>query len=58
MKKAALAGTNFEGRRAVAILTGHGLKDPDTAMKLVDSPIVIDAKYDALIQTIEGASAA
>ena len=58
LKKAALAGTNFEGRRAVAILTGHGLKDPDTAMKLVDSPIVIDAKYDALIQTIEGASAA
>lgn len=58
LKKAAMHGLQLEGLRGVAVLTGHGLKDPDTAMKLVQSPIVIEPTFDALIRTIEEPNAA
>ncbi|MFH1868553.1 MAG: threonine synthase [Candidatus Omnitrophota bacterium] len=44
-----------EGRRntkIVCILTGHGLKDPDRAIKTVREPKVIPAKLEAVIKEI------
>jgi threonine synthase len=38
-----------EGSRIVCTLTGHGLKDPDTAIKQSTSPVIkVDAKLDAV----------
>lgn len=37
-----------KGEKVVAILTGHGLKDPDTAIKNGTKPTVLDAKIDLL----------
>jgi len=45
----------FNGQKAgriVCILTGHGLKDPDRAIKTVKEPVVIPAKIDAVIKEI------
>lgn len=33
------AGQLPQGKRVVAVLTGNGLKDPDTAISLLDNPI-------------------
>jgi len=38
--------------RIVCILTGHGLKDPDRAIKTVKEPAVVPAKIDAVIKEI------
>lgn len=38
----------FRGQRVVAVLTGHGLKDPGTAMQISVQPEKIPADYDAL----------
>jgi threonine synthase len=38
------------GARVVAVLTGNGLKDPDTAVKSADAPTVLDASIEALLQ--------
>ncbi len=37
------------GSRIVCVLTGNGLKDPDTAVKSAATPDVIDAAIDALL---------
>jgi threonine synthase len=37
------------GSRIVCVLTGNGLKDPDTAVKSAATPDVIDATIDALL---------
>jgi len=53
MRKAVQKGVlNVKGKTAVTILTGHGLKDPDTALKVADPAITIDANYDALLKVI------
>ncbi len=46
--------TNNEQRatRIVCILTGHGLKDPDRAIKSVQEPPVIPANLEAVIKEI------
>ncbi|MDX8378319.1 MAG: threonine synthase [Mariprofundales bacterium] len=36
------------GSSIVCTLTGHGLKDPDTAMRNMPQPITVDANYDAV----------
>ncbi len=41
------------GARIVCTLTGNGLKDPDTAMKGVASPITIDASESAVRKVLE-----
>lgn len=41
------------GQSIVCTLTGNGLKDPDTAMKGIDSPITIDATEDAVRRVLE-----
>ena len=43
-----------KGEKIVAVLTGHGLKDPDTAIKMGIKPTVLDAKIDLLESEIYG----
>lgn len=38
------------GATVVCILTGHGLKDPDRAVKVVEEPLSIEADRDALLE--------
>ncbi|MGI6484999.1 MAG: threonine synthase [Thermoanaerobacterales bacterium] len=42
------------GKTVVCVLTGHGLKDPDTAIKNGAQPILVDAEIDELEKTIYG----
>ncbi|HEY3342736.1 MAG TPA: threonine synthase [Anaerolineae bacterium] len=44
---------NLQGKRVVCVLTGHGLKDPDTAIRLSAAPLVIEPTIDALFEVIE-----
>ncbi|MDQ6951537.1 MAG: threonine synthase [Mariprofundales bacterium] len=46
------AGLFQPGDRIVCTLTGHGLKDPETAMRNVPQPITIDATEDAVRRTL------
>ena len=48
------AGYFAPGASIVCTLTGHGLKDPDTAMKGVPSPVTIDASEAAVRRVLEG----
>ncbi len=41
-----------EGKRFVAILTGHGLKDPDSAVLNAPAPLRIAADTDALLKAL------
>ncbi len=43
---------DLQGKRVVCVLTGHGLKDPDAAMRLFTAPRVIEPKLDALLSEI------
>jgi threonine synthase len=36
------------GSRVVCVLTGHGLKDPDTAIGQVDPPPTVEPTYAAI----------
>lgn len=48
------AGYFAGGERVVAVLTGHGLKDPNVAIKIIDKEIVeIDSDYDAVLRAIK-----
>lgn len=47
------AGYFKPGDKIVCTLTGNGLKDPDTAMKNVPSPVTIDATQDAVRRILE-----
>ncbi|MBB6099434.1 threonine synthase [Deinobacterium chartae] len=41
------------GRRVVAVLTGNGLKDPDTALRAVDvTPVTLDASLAAVVEAM------
>ena len=42
----------MDGKRVVAICTGHGLKDPDIIVKQFRTPIVLAPKLDVLEDTI------
>jgi threonine synthase len=47
--------TGAGGRpRVVAVLTGHGLKDPDTAIAVSDRPVRVPAEYARLADAILG----
>ena len=41
-----------KGARIVCVLTGNGLKDPDTAVKRAQTPVTVDATIDALMAQI------
>jgi threonine synthase len=49
-----LADTGYfpSGARVVAVLTGHGLKDPDQAMAVSRKPLVVDAKLDEIAKAV------
>jgi threonine synthase len=36
------------GSRVVCVLTGHGLKDPDTAIGQIDPPPTVEPSYAAI----------
>jgi threonine synthase len=38
--------------RVVCILTGHGLKDPDSAIKAAEEPVTVEANEDAVLEAI------
>jgi threonine synthase len=38
--------------RTVCILTGHGLKDPDSAIQSAEQPVTVEAHPDALIEAM------
>jgi threonine synthase len=41
-------GTIDRDERIVCVTTGHGLKDPDTAVKVSEKPVEVDAKISAI----------
>ena len=43
---------NMQGKRVVCVMTGHGLKDPDTAIRGFAAPVTIEAKVDDLLKII------
>ncbi len=53
LRKSTQSGMETEGKTIVAVLTGHGLKDPDSALANYKAPVVIDATTDALLKVIE-----
>ncbi len=40
------------GETIVCTLTGHGLKDPDNAIKISEKPITVNAKFDEIAEII------
>jgi threonine synthase len=38
--------------RVVCVATGHGLKDPETAIKQCEKPIEVDAEISAIEQAL------
>lgn len=46
------AGSIPEGSVVVCTLTGHGLKDPDIAIKQSDQPLTVDAEHEAIKRII------
>ncbi len=48
------AGYFKAGDKIVCTLTGNGLKDPDTAMQDIATPITIEATEDAVRRVLEG----
>jgi len=47
------AGHFKPGETIVCTLTGNGLKDPDTAMKGIATPITIDANEDSVRRALD-----
>jgi len=47
------AGYFQPGAKIVCTLTGNGLKDPDTAMKGIATPVTIDATEGAVRKVLE-----
>ena len=41
-------GTIDKDKRIVCVTTGHGLKDPDTAVKMSEKPVEVDAELTAI----------
>jgi threonine synthase len=48
LKKLIKRGVIMEDEKVVCITTGHGLKDPDTAIKSSEKPIEVDAEISAI----------
>jgi threonine synthase len=55
LRKRAKAGATTGLRRVVCVLTGNGLKDPDTAKTLAAAPIEVDATADAVRRALASA---
>ena len=48
LKKLVENGDVDKDERVVCVTTGHGLKDPDTAVQMSEKPIEVDAKMEAI----------
>jgi threonine synthase len=48
LKKLVENGEIDEDERVVCVTTGHGLKDPDVAVKMSEKPIEVDAEIEAI----------
>jgi threonine synthase len=48
LKKLVENGTIDKDERVVCVTTGHGLKDPDTAVKTSEKPVEVDAEITAI----------
>jgi threonine synthase len=46
-------GAKFDGQRIVCTLTGHGLKDPDNAIKMSEPTIKLPAKMDQVVDALK-----
>jgi len=45
----------FKGNETiVSTLTGHGLKDPDNAIKISEKPLTVEADFDRIVELIIG----
>jgi threonine synthase len=55
LRKRAKAGATTGLRRVVCVLTGNGLKDPDTAKTLAAQPVEVDATADAVRRALASA---
>jgi threonine synthase len=42
------AGLDVRGAKVVCVLTGHGLKDPDTVLQAMPSPATLEPTFEAL----------
>ena len=45
-------GTIDKDERIVCVTTGHGLKDPDTAVKVSEKPVEVDAEISAIEEVL------
>ncbi|MHB0913196.1 MAG: threonine synthase [Armatimonadota bacterium] len=52
VRKKAAAGFFTEPATVVCVLTGHGLKDPDRAVKMATEPVTVPASMDALLKVL------
>ncbi|HEX5322952.1 MAG TPA: threonine synthase [Capsulimonadaceae bacterium] len=52
LRKLASAGFFTEPATVVAVLTGHGLKDPDRAIKSIAQPPTAPAQFDAVVKAL------
>jgi threonine synthase len=52
VRKLAAQGYFTKPATVVCVLTGHGLKDPDNAIKMAVAPTVCDAKMDSLLKVL------
>jgi threonine synthase len=48
LKKLVKNGVISKDERVVCVTTGHGLKDPDTAVKMSEKPVEVDADISAI----------
>ena len=48
LKKLVKSGVISKDERVVCVTTGHGLKDPDTAVKMSEKPIEVEADITAI----------
>ena len=53
LKKLVANGTIDKDECVVCVTTGHGLKDPDTAIRMSEKPVEVEAEVEA-IETILG----
>jgi threonine synthase len=52
LKKLVKNGVIGRDERVVCVTTGHGLKDPDTAIKQSEKPLEVDAEISAIEQAL------
>jgi threonine synthase len=55
LRKLAASGyfAGFDGARVAVTLTGHGLKDPDRAIKTAPHPVTVPATLEAVVRALE-----